>query len=555
MNKRGRIILLCMLSVFVLFLAACSNDDNSGTGTETDENKQNQGTNNEKNDDNSDTSPDNFNPEGAQIVNEPITLKIMGSKHPIQGAWEDLKLFKQLTERTNISFEFDTTNADSYDEKKNLAFASGSLPDLFFGGNLKPADEVTYGQQGYLLPLEELIEQYAPNIQRIFEENPEIKQSITATDGHIYSMPMIRAGFGLYPKLWISQTWMDKLELSMPETVDDFYEMLKAFKEEDPNGNNEADEIPITMHNFNIRPAILSSFGYLSENIKDHNIDVIDDEAVYIPVQEGYKEYLAFMRKLYDEGLLDPESFTQNPQQITAKGEADKLGAFTHAGPFLVVGTERHEEYVQLSPLTSSVNSEQMWLQSWNLTRGAFAITKENPHPEATIRLIDYLYTLEGSLLTQFGVEDEDWKTNEYGGYTRITPEGMNPEEYRGGQVTPAAGTPLPFDLRGIVANNEGSLQQTNPRGYHILKETEEKLVPHARYGYPLVYFSNDEQERLNVLDTDIKSYLEQMEAKFIAGDESLDNWENYVQTLEKMGLEEYVQIHQDAYDRWNNAR
>jgi putative aldouronate transport system substrate-binding protein len=555
MKKRGW---LALLLVLVLALAACTNNGASDAEkpSEAPEQQAEQPSTKEPE---AAALPENFNAEGFPIVKEPITLKLMGAKHPIQGAWDQLKLFKVLTEKTGIQFEFDTPAADSYAERKNLAFASGQLPDFFFGGNLTTSDEVTYGQQGYLVPLEDLIEKHAPTIQAMFEADPEIKQSITATDGHIYALPMIRAGFGLYPKLWISKEWMDKLGMQMPTTTDEFYNVLKAFKEQDPNGNGQADEIPITMHKFNVRPAILAAFGYVSETVVandpgSHNIDIIDDKAVYIPIQEGYKEYLAFMKKLYEEGLLDPESFTQNPQQIIAKGKEGRLGAFNQAGPFLAVGPENNTKYVQLQPLTSSVSSEPTWLQYWNLTRGTFAITKNNPHPEATIRLVDYLYSQEGSLLTQFGVEGEDWKANEFGGYTRITPEGLNPEEYRGGQVTPAAGTPLPFDIRDLNAKNEGTLEKTNPQGFHIWKETNEKLVPHARYGYPLVYFTNEEQKQLNVLETDIKTYVEQMEAKFITGGESLDNWDTFVSTVERMGLEDYVKTYQAAYDRWKAA-
>lgn len=100
---------------------------------------------------------------GLPVVSEPITLTVMGSKHPIQGEWSEMSLWKWLSEQTNITFEFNTPPADGYGEKKNLALASDDLPDLFFGGGLSTSDEMRYGMdQGLLVALDTLLE-YAPN--------------------------------------------------------------------------------------------------------------------------------------------------------------------------------------------------------------------------------------------------------------------------------------------------------------------------------------------------------------------------------------------------------
>jgi putative aldouronate transport system substrate-binding protein len=504
-------------------------------------------TNNTEQTEQTEEPSENFNAEGFPIVEESIELKMMGSKNPIQGEWSELAVFKELTELTNINFTFDTPADSSYEEKKNLAFATEQIPDVFFGGNLTAADEVNYGQQGYLIPLEDLIAEHAPNFKKLMDEDPAIKSSITTTDGHIYALPQITAGFGLYPKLWINKKWMETIGLEEPQTIDDFYNVLKAFKEEDPNQNGEADEIPLTAHNMNVRHAVLAAYGYVGETV-----DVIDGKVVYVPIQEGYKEYLTFMNKLYKEELFDHESFTQNPQQIVAKGNAGRLGAFNHAGPFLAVGVERNEDYVQLKPLTSELSSEPVWPKNSDIRRGAFAITKDNPNPQASIRLVDYLYSKEGSILMAHGVEGENWEQNEEGGFKSLAPEGMNHQEYKGGQVSPDAGTVVPLNRRPV---DEMGAKGAPPTNAFIRKQTNERLVPYAKPTFPLVYFKGEEQKRLNVLETDIKTYVEQMEAKFITGEASLDQWDEYVGTIEKMNIEEYVEINQAAYDRWKEAQ
>lgn len=157
-----------------------------------------------------------------------------------------------MEELTNISFEFRTPNLDSAPTQKNLMLASGDYTDIIFAGGLSHEEQVQYGGQGVLIPLEELIAEYAPNIQKIFEEYPEVLKSITATDGHIYALPQVMMGENWYRgPLWYNGAWLEALEVDvdeLPETTDELFDLLVRFKEEDPNGNGEADEIPLTGH-------------------------------------------------------------------------------------------------------------------------------------------------------------------------------------------------------------------------------------------------------------------------------------------------------------------
>src|SRR5699024_8902076 len=107
--------------------------------------------------------------------------------------YDNLKTLNILKDKTNIDFEYSMVPEDGYAEKKNLAFANDDLPDVFLHADLKPSDEVKYGKQGMLIPLEELIDKYAPNLKKIFKDDPEIKQTLTAQDGHIYTLPKINA--------------------------------------------------------------------------------------------------------------------------------------------------------------------------------------------------------------------------------------------------------------------------------------------------------------------------------------------------------------------------
>lgn len=107
--------------------------------------------------------------------------------------------------------------------------------------------EMMYGQQGVFLSLNDLIKKQGYYINQMFDENPEYKEVITAPDGNIYAIPEVNECYhcSLSVKLWIYKPWLEKLDLKMPQTIEEFHQVLKAFKELDPNGNGKQDEIPL----------------------------------------------------------------------------------------------------------------------------------------------------------------------------------------------------------------------------------------------------------------------------------------------------------------------
>ncbi len=488
---------------------------------------------------------------GLPVVSEPITLTVMGSKHPIQGEWSEMSLWKWLSEQTNINFEFNTPPADGYGEKKNLALGSDDLPDLFFGGGLSTADEMRYGMdQGLLIPLDTLLD-VAPNIKKMFEENPDWQKSISMSDGHFYSLPQDLVGFGQYRYSWINQQWLDNLGLSMPETVDQLYEVLKQFKTGDPNQNGQQDEIPLSFTNEmydTLRSTILGAYGHLSGSFEE-----VDGEIVFAPTTDEYKEYVKFMHKLWSEGLIDPESFSQTSQQQNAKGVAGKLGMFAYISDYVVVGTDIHKQYKVLNPLTSQYNSEKLSYQTFPLMTGAGAITHVNKYPEITMRLLDWFYTETGALSLIDGVEGKDWTRTDDGGMTFFVPDGMNKEEYRGGKITPDCGTTCPRYTRHAEEIIKGGAYETNaPLEANTHNQVMETIAPFAKVPIPRLIFTEEEQDSITTKSADVSTYITQTEARFIVGELDIDKeWDKYVDTLSKMGINDLKQVYEAAYSRY----
>lgn len=502
----------------------------------------------------------NFQATGYPIVKDSITLKLMGKKDTPDGPWDSLLLFKEMEKLTNIKIEFDTPPKDSYEEKKNLAFASGDLPDFFFSGQLKDKDILNYGSQGLLIPLEVLIDQYAPNLKKLLADNPDVKRTITAPDGHIYTLPqgtVSKNDHSLYgPKLWPNMQLLNEVGITkLPETTDELYTLLKTVKEKKP------DSIPLSssLSGGNISYlnwSLLPAFGHITNpDAVTPGIEVKDDKVNFVPILDDYKEFLLFLNKLYKEKLLDNNVFSQTDQEYKANGNNNKIAIFPDYAPNGVLKLTRddiiNQKYPVLPVLTSPVNKDKIYTMWPMITdRGNFAITKNNPYPEATMRWVDYFYSLQGAALMDFGVVI-DQKQLDDPNFT-----------FKAGSNVPAGAAAdymrknLSMQLGPKFITNEyrNKFQQADIWTYET-GIVVEKYGPYGKEPFPLMTFSQEDQQQITVLMADIKKYVDQMEAKFIVGSESFDNWGKYVDTLQKMNVDELVKIHQAAYDKWKAAK
>ncbi|MCR2808062.1 extracellular solute-binding protein [Paenibacillus soyae] len=541
---KKRILVVVAITMLISLIAACSS-------RETDKDKIEES-----------VAPQNLNATGYPVVNEKVTLKLMGSKEANQGPWDKMMFFEEMGKVTNVYFEFDTPDSKVFQEKKNLTFASDNLPDVFFAGSLTTFDQINYGKQGLLIPLEELIDEYAPNFKALMDKDPAIRRAITAPDGHIYALPQVSDIIRdkMFFRTYLNAEWMEALgNPKVPETTEELLTLLKRFRDEDPNKNGMNDELPLSFINEKndslsaARTYLMPAFGVLEDRSNQSRLQVINDKVSAVFMTEGYKEFLKYMKILFDEKLLDPEIFTHTNQQLKAKGQENKIGMTMHAAPFSVFKVEKpedNEKYPVVMPLTSTINNEKLFTPRPSIRPGTFAITKNNKHPEATMRWVDYLYTPEGFMLASQGVEGESWKWKDESKDTwiRITPEGMNKEEFRS-QNTPEIGSIIPLMKMMEVSYREDDLVNS------IINKQADELSQYAKEAMPLLFLSEEEESRANILKNDLMNYIAQMEAKFVLGKESFDNWDDYMSTLKRMNVDEYVEIYQNAYVRWQATK
>lgn len=490
--------------------------------------------------------------EGFPIVEEPINLTMMAPDVGLQN-WKDMAVLQEMEKLTNIHFTYNNAPKDSFETKKNLVFASGEYPDVFYAAGLTPAEQMNYGEQGILIPLEDLIENYAPNFKKVLEEYPDVRKSITAPDGHIYSLPVIEFNQPWYRNpLWYNGDFLKKLNMGkLPETTEELYTYLKRVKEEDANGNGQADEIPLSSASTpslrDIRTWLLGAFGIYEEEIYVDDQDVVH----YTPLEEGYKEYLVFLNRLWAEDLLDHESFSQTAEQKKAKAQNNQVALFSDWHAYMTLGGDQSTEDPMFVPVKSDMVDKPAIAKNKGVTTGAFAISNTNPAPEASMRWVDYLYSYEGALLFNKGPEGILWeytdKENRVKQYLPV-PNGEDREDYRA-TLTPNYGIPAPTisidDIyKGLKADFE----------VWVDNESKTKLLDQgARIPFPTLFLTSEQQAEVTTLTSDLTTYVRQMEAKFVTGAEPMSNWDNYVATVKKMGGDRMQQIYQEAYDQWKS--
>ena len=362
------------------------------------------------------------------IVSEPITIKAFICPNTAVKDYVDNEYTRWLENLTNIKLDMDIPPVADAQQKLNLMLASGDLPEVIIGCNIRLDQLQILANQGLLLPLDDYIDEYGVEFKQVYEAYPQIEDLITMLDGKIYGLPHVNDCYhcSMAQKMWVYQPWLDKLGLEVPTTTEEFYQMLKAFKEQDPNGNGQADEIPLSGTVFTnggwhspIDEFLMNSFVYndlVTPNGARHLM--LEDGTIKASfTQDGWREGLRYLHKLYSEGLIDPQAFTNDSTLIQQLGEnevpilgavgAGWYGVFTqNGGP-----SGRWKEYTPIAPLEGPSGMRQTPRTPYQPTGGQanFVITKEAKNPEAAFRLADVFYGFDSTTNSVFGVEGEDW--------------------------------------------------------------------------------------------------------------------------------------------------
>lgn len=474
---------------------------------------------------------ENFNEEGFPIVNDSIELTLFSERHALNGPFDEMLVWEEYEEMTNIEINWNDVSQEGFGERKQLEFTSSDLPDVFYRAHLSRSEIVEYGMEANVfIPLEDLIEEYAPNVHQWFEENPEIRDSVTTPDGHIYALP---GGSELdatrNEKLWINQPWLDEVGLDYPETQDELVEVLTAFRDEDP-GDGGA---PLLFRD----PGQLIGFMAASYGLDfqmGYDINIEDDTVHIWRTDDRARDYFEFMNMLYEEGLMDRGVFSQEGADFAANINAANVGIFRNMATDAFADVK--DQYVGIAPIEGPYGDRRQW-QGPPSGFGNFAITTNNPYPAESLRWVDYFYSEEGGMLLKYGIEGETFEFDDEGNAEYID----GTEATQIGRWTPWPGGGIPYLT--TEANSAATFQEED-------KLAQEALEPFlVEEVYPEPIFNEEQSREVSELRQDIDSYWSENIAQFVTGDRSLDEWDDYVATMEQMGIERLEEIYQEAYD------
>lgn len=498
----------------------------------------------------------NVNTTGMPIVDEQIDMTIFANK-PAQNEdndWNDILIWNHYRDLTNINADWNLHHPDALEEKRNLALGSGELPDAFYLSQLTNADLLKYGGQGTFLPLNDLIDEYAPNLTELMENDPSIRKAITFPDGNIYSMPsLIEEDFlslRLSARPWINEDWLEELDMDIPETTGEFYEYLKAVKELDPAGDGKT--IPYGGTDIiELVQWLSGSFGVMNHGPSNTNIDLdpADPSKVrFYATTDEYKQLLEFIHMLYDESLIEQNIFSIEWGQFLANAADNLYASMIFYDPIELFGEEVGSQYNSVAALEGPEGfKDYNKLSSSIWETSSFVITSENENPEAAVRWMDYFYSDEGAKLYYMGVEGESYEEKD--GESVYMDHILNPEGDMTFEQALAKQLTWLGSISGIIKADFFQGGETAPQSMEAAEKIE-AFVPEEIW--PRFTFTEDENKVLESTGADVDKYVEEMRDKFISGDVDLSEWDNYVETIEQMGgLDELLGVYQGAFERY----
>lgn len=547
--KKKILLLMACLMAFMFVLVACGDDDTVDSGI---------GDNNDATEAN-DTGGDEVDDVDSLIPGFPladsINVRILG-RH-IETDWADMPFWQVLAEETNINFVFDTPPNQDFTQALNIMLVSRDYPDVFFGSALTAGQQMDLGEAGTLLPLQDLIRDYAPNIQRLLDENPHIVNSITAPDGNIYALPTFNQSFdAIWPlgPVYYNGLWMEALDAEVPGTLDEFTDLMIRFRDEMPEILGVDRVFPISASDSMtwLRAWMLSFWGMTARGTQ-----ATDGVVVHNVTTDAYRAYLEWMAMAYDEGILHPEIFSLTGDMQGALGRDNLIGFFQAWHSHHLLGTDEVQALnnPMVRPIISEWSPEGVLPRSPGFSTGQFAITNQAEDPAAILRLFDFFYSEEGAIFADHGPEGYFWSYDthaETGEQIRV--RNVDPDTSRG-IFTPFYGFPapnlIPSRMPRLFTDRYEEADETFVE--FLRAETEATVGTYGRVAFPPSMLTFDESTELMAINADLLLEIDRVEAEFVTGVRPItdETWAEFQAALVNIGIEDFVRIQQAAHDRW----
>jgi putative aldouronate transport system substrate-binding protein len=484
-----------------------------------------------------------------------VTLKVANydiSSSTGKSYTDNLPVWQEVEKRTGVKIEWDVVPSDQYTTQiqTRLAAGTGNLPDIIM---MPFGQTMVYAASGVIIPIDKLIEEHAPNLKKYFDTNPFLKALNSAYDGCMYKISSdVTGSLYINPFVWIiRKDWLDALSLNEPLTTDDWYVMAKAFKENDLNKNGSLDEIPIQAyggHRFLMKFG--EPWGLRLFYSGGFSVDK-DGKVQYDYISPKFKEMLGWLNKLYKEELIDQEFTSITGTEMWGRVARNVVGAFPAFTTSVAAGTKMLKdngvpdgEYMAYTP-PKGPYGDQIAEHGQNFS-GDYAISKDCKHPDIAIKWLDFIVASEeGNELMMYGIEGETYiKENGECKYTDLVLNNPNQlsamevlRDYGAWPHTPYIQTYEAY--KAMYANTPELIEASN------------KIRPFLVSPFPDIIGTDDENSTVATIMADMQTYMDEMIVKFIIGQESLDKFDDYVNRIKELKIDDVLKIKQTQYERF----
>lgn len=551
--KAKKLLAFVLACLLLMSLVACNNNGDTDAT---------QGGGNKPGDNTPVPIPDYINTESQMpIVKEgtDITLKIMvvnGPMYSNMSSLRDVYFTEAYEKKTGVKIEWIEVSSDAFADQLALKLTTGDLPDVIIKGGVSNSNQLKYGEQGYFLDLTDgdRLKTFAPNYWALCQEYPEILSASMMPDGSVYSMGMIRNSTGstIASKLFFNKDWLKNVGKNVPTTSEEFYELLKAFKNDDPNGNNLKDEVGLYIKPDHLQYVTFGMFGIGNRGSANGYIDYNEEtKAVrYFAMDDGFRAWVEWVRKLYKEGLLNKEYFDFTESNLGNYINNDICGVFAYTN-LCMIGQESQQKFTYLNGAMTGPEGDKDYFGVNSIgTTGSFIITSACQYPEVALRWADYFYSDEGSLFFYFGDEGVTYDKLDDGTYqfndTVLADFYSGKNSYDGCAVyvslygygnTPTM-TKVPYNS---ADDNKG-----------IALDAANALIEDCAIAWPAFTFTKKEQRIIEDSKTDIDKYVASMRDAWIMGTAELndDSWNQFISTIQRMGIEDVLEVYNNALQR-----
>jgi len=446
--------------------------------------------------------------------------------------------YKKKKEITGVNVEFIHPQSD---ESFNLMMASKDLPDVIEGEWLDyPGGPEKAIADGKLIRLNEYIKDYAPNLSKLLDENPEMRKNISTDDGTIFDFPFYRGDPFLLTFMGLSlrQDWLDNLNLQMPETLDEWHTVLTAFKNDDPNKNGKQDEIPLYYKwgQLGFQTAYGITNGLFQEDgVVKHSWNTPE-----------FKDYITLLHNWYSEGLIDPDYLTTDGKLRDSKLLGDQLGAHIQytLGKYNALMAGKHPTFQMKAapyPVVTKGTKPIIGQQDPYFTGEGAAITTSAKNVPAIVQWLDYNYSPEGSMLFNFGIEGSTYDV--VNGQPVFKKEALADTGLMGRSTLSGAYGPFVQDKRFMEQKSAASINGLDSLNTWANAENKKQM--------PRVTLTPDEGNEYASIMNDINTFVNEQVDKFVMGIEPMDKFDGFIATMKDMGIERAIVIQQAAYDRY----